>query len=88
MPHDEVSARLLSFIRDRFLDSDPHGELDETTPLLEWGVLNSMNTALLLNFVREEFGVAVPPPRINGRNFKDVRSISAMVRGLAVAPTA
>jgi acyl carrier protein len=75
----EVASQVIGFIRRNFLDGDPKDDLNESSPLLEWGILNSMNMIQLMNFVRDQFGVSVPPARINGRDFKDVRSITAMV---------
>ncbi|MCZ7373255.1 hypothetical protein [Micromonospora sp. WMMC250] len=83
MTHDDISAQLMAFIRERFLDGDQKGELQQNTPLLEWGVLNSMNTAVLLTFIREELGASVPAKYVNAEHFKDVRSITAMVVDLA-----
>ncbi|MEV6694624.1 phosphopantetheine-binding protein [Micromonospora sp. NPDC051196] len=85
MTDDDVAGRITAFIKERFLDGDPRGELDERTPLLEWGVLNSLNTVVLLTFVRDELGVTVPPARINAQDLKNVQSIAGMVRGLASA---
>lgn len=79
MSADQVLARITEFIRESFLDADPKGELDEASPLLEWGVLNSMNTAVLLNFLREDLGVNVPPAAINRARFKNVGTITALV---------
>lgn len=81
----EVTDRLLTYIRERFLGGDPGAELDETTPLLEYGILTSMNTAVLLSFVHQQLGVEIPPDRINGEHFKDVRSIAALVHDLDAA---
>lgn len=81
----QVSARLLEFIRDQFLNGDPDGQLEESTPLLEWGVLNSMKTVQVINFIRDEIGVSVPPTAINAQNFRDVGNITAMVTELATA---
>jgi flavin reductase (DIM6/NTAB) family NADH-FMN oxidoreductase RutF/acyl carrier protein len=85
MSECEVSDLLLAFIRKAFLGDDSKSELDETTPLLEWGILNSMNTAILLNFIRDEFDSPVPPARIDARNFRDVHNITAMVLELMAA---
>jgi acyl carrier protein len=85
MSSEEISARVLAFVRERFLDGDRAGELDESTPLLEWGVLNSMNTVLLLNFIRDEFGVAVPHSEVNGQNFRDVTAITETVAAQSAA---
>jgi acyl carrier protein len=79
MASDELCAQITRFIRDRFLDGDPAGELDERAPLLEWGVINSLNVAVLLGFIRAELGVVIPPVEISSRNFRDVRSIAALV---------
>lgn len=82
MAVDEVAGRVTAFIREVLLDGDPRNELDMDTPLLEWGILNSLNTAKLLAFLRTDLGASVPPLEINARNFRDVRSISALVLGL------
>lgn len=87
----QITEQLLGFIRERFLDGDPKGELAEDTPLLEWGVLNSLNTMVLLAHIRKELGFAVPSVKINPRDLKNVRAIAAMVAELAAAnatPTA
>jgi clorobiocin biosynthesis protein CloN5 len=86
MSNDEVAARIKAFIGESFLDGDPKGELQDTTPLLEWEVLNSMNSALLLNFLREEMGVYVPLAEINQKNFRDIKAISKLVSGLMAVP--
>lgn len=80
---DEVTRTISDFIRERFLDGDPKGELEEDTPLLAWGVLNSLNTVLLLNHIHDELGVKVPPSRIGARDLKSVRTIASVVRELA-----
>lgn len=83
MPDARDRERILAFIRERFLDNDPTVELDADTPLLEWGILNSMNTAVLLTYIRDEIGVPVPPDRMRASNLKNVHSIAAMLDELA-----
>jgi clorobiocin biosynthesis protein CloN5 len=87
MPQDLVIDRLIDFIRERFLGGDPNGELTEETPLLEWGVLDSLNTAVLLTYIRDELGVSVSPAKINGRNFATVRTIAALIGDVPVPTT-
>lgn len=82
---DEVSERIEGFVRGRFLDESEDQTLTPTSPLLEWGILTSMNTAILLTYIREQFEVAVPPMSITAGNFRDLECISSMVRGLLAA---
>jgi peptidyl carrier protein len=75
----EISARLIAFIQERFLDGDAAGELDETSPLLEWGVINSLNTVILLSFITEEFGTPYSLENIDATTFKSVRNMTMML---------
>jgi acyl carrier protein len=79
MSEEQVAATIRDYIRVTFLDGDSGQELEDTSPLLEWGVLNSLNTVRLVGFIRGELGVKVPALAVNGTNFKDVRSIARMV---------
>jgi clorobiocin biosynthesis protein CloN5 len=80
---DRIALHISAFIRDTFLDGDPRGELEETTPLLEWGVLNSLRMTQLLAFLREGLPeterAKVPALQINAQNFKNVKTIAALV---------
>ena len=47
------------FVVSELLDGRDMG-LDEHTPLLAWGVLDSMSVNVLVSFTSERFGIAVP----------------------------
>jgi clorobiocin biosynthesis protein CloN5 len=74
-----IQSELLTFIRESFLDGDPEGELDADTPLLELGILNSLNTAMLVAHLGEKFDVHVPLIEVTASTFKSVRSLSEIV---------
>lgn len=85
MNREHVVEALLTYLRTTFLQGDEQDQLDEHTPLLEWGILTSMNTAILLSHIREEFGTPVPPDRINATHFRDPGSIANLVLELSPA---
>jgi clorobiocin biosynthesis protein CloN5 len=74
-----MTAHLLTFVRKSFLSDDEEGELDEDTPLLEYGILNSLNTAMLIAHIRQEFGIAVPLADVTAESFKTVAALSSML---------
>lgn len=80
---DQILAGITEYVEREFLGESEVSELTPQTPLLEWGVLNSMNTAMLLAFIRTEYGVAVPPTHITGRHFRSLESVTALVVELA-----
>lgn len=79
MEQTKVIEELEWYVRKEFLQGDPSAELDAATPLLEWGILNSMNTAQLIAFVSERFDVAIAPQSVNAANFRDLASVAALV---------
>ncbi|MFJ4712045.1 acyl carrier protein [Streptomyces sp. NPDC088785] len=79
MNTDAVTGRLLDFIRTEFLWSDDGVTIDATTPLLEWGIVDSLRIALLQAFILNEWDVSVPAARIDAKNFKNAGSIAAMI---------
>lgn len=85
MPENDVRSTLLTFIRDRFLAGDPDGEFGEETPLLATGILDSLNTAVLMSFIRDELGVTVPYGQITPASFACVSSIASMISALSAA---
>jgi hypothetical protein len=59
MPEQYLVGRILDYLRERVLHGDPGRELTDTTPLLEYRLLNSIRTAELLVFVADDLGVDV-----------------------------
>ena len=85
MPGDEVQDKLLTFIQETLRPKEVTVPIEVDTPLIELGILDSLKTAILLNYIRDELGVHVPPMEMVARNFKDVRRIAAMVAELSTA---
>jgi acyl carrier protein len=78
LSEEEIVENLTGFIRERFLQGDD-ADFDASASLLEWGILTSLNSIILLNHVEKEFGVVVPLERVDMASFKDVRSLAKML---------
>jgi clorobiocin biosynthesis protein CloN5 len=77
--HDQdVLDTLRNYVTDRILQ-DSSVMIEPETPLLEWGILNSISTVQLIGFIRERFQVDVPAEQVVGGNFKDLQSISQLL---------
>lgn len=79
MNTEELEQELLHYVRTEFLFGDEDEELATTSPLLEWGVLDSLRTAVLVAHVREKYGVHISPAKISARNFRDIGSIAGLI---------
>jgi acyl carrier protein len=80
---DSLVKELTRYIQDELLNGDRSAGLTTETPLLAWGILNSIDTARLVGFIRERFGVRVPPADIVEKNFRDIESIADLVASLS-----
>lgn len=72
---------LFEHIAKELLHGDPRG-LDDETPLLEWGIIDSLSMINLLVFIDEQFGIRVPDDAVTPEHFRDLRSLVALLTTL------
>lgn len=80
-----VLENLTRYILEHMLNGDESVQLTAETPLLEWGILNSVGTTRLVAYIRNEFGVRVPPGQMVRHNFQNINCIANLVDSLNVA---
>lgn len=76
-----IELNLLSYVSKEILEGDDEG-LAPDTPLLEWGVLNSMEMTRLTAFIDREFHLKIPSDEIVPNNFLTIRTIASMIERL------
>ena len=78
MQQAEILGILSKYIANDVLDGKDIG-LEPSTPLLEWGVLNSLEIVKLVTFMSREFGVSVPGDKVTATYFKDLQALADLV---------
>ena len=53
----EIIATVKTYILEEFLPGEDPDELDDTTPLITGGILDSISTVKLVAFLEERFGI-------------------------------
>jgi acyl carrier protein len=74
----DVENRLQKYIAATVLDGKDMG-LNRKTPLLEWGIINSLEIMKLIAYVRNEFKVSIPAERVVADSFHDIEAIASLV---------
>jgi medium-chain acyl-[acyl-carrier-protein] hydrolase len=82
MTKQQVVDGVKEYISQAILEGKDDG-LNETTPLLEWGILNSMEMTRLIMFIGERFAVQVPAEEVIPENFQTISCIADLVGRLA-----
>lgn len=75
---EEILSKLKSYVVKVILKGEEF-DLDSTTPLLEIGILNSMEMMKLISFIENEFSVLMPPEKITTENFDNLDVIAKLV---------
>lgn len=79
---DQIITRVRRYLTEVVLEGDDQ-ELEETSPLLEWGIINSFELVRLVEFIDRELHVRLPPASLTAQNFINLRAIAALVRAHA-----
>ncbi|MEO0601354.1 MAG: alpha/beta fold hydrolase [Myxococcota bacterium] len=82
----DILNRVTRFVVEQLLDGDD-SELTIDTPLLEWGVLDSMSMLALLSFIEMDLGIVVPNEHVRPEYFQDLHHLSRMLSKLAGTAT-
>ncbi len=78
MTDQEILQEVRTYIANTFLDGDSKG-LDENTPLLQTGIVDSMGIMELLSFIRDRFSLDLPEEEVRPENLENLKVIVALV---------
>ena len=81
MNKEQILTTLKSYIADEILEGDA-ADLEASTPLLDLGVLNSLEVARMMGFIQRSFGFSVPLASIRVENLRTLSALTEMVFGL------
>lgn len=83
--HIEMREQVLHYVRTELAVNLGEINVTTTTPLLESGILDSLRTARLISWLRDDVGVRVPASAMTGQNFHNVERIADLVVSLQSA---
>ena len=78
MEKPNVVSSLKAYLVEEVLEGDA-SEFDETTPLLELGLLDSFSIVGILSFIESEFGIEIPLETLAIERLKDVNTLADLV---------
>ena len=82
MQQPKLYEMLHSFIAEDILNGQGEG-LDENTPLLEWGVLDSLTMMSLLAFIENKCDMIIPHNEVKPENFQNLASLVILLERLS-----
>ena len=82
---DEIARAVKEFILEEFLPGEDPDELTEETQLFSTGVLDSLASLKLVEFLEEQFGIDVEAHDVVADNLDTLLSIANFVQSKAAA---
>jgi acyl carrier protein len=64
---------------------DGRADLHADTPLLEWGVIDSLTLVDFLAYIDERFGIEVPAAEVTPANFETIEHVASLLSRLSGA---
>jgi acyl carrier protein len=73
---------VLEYIRNEYLDDDDDDDidLDENTPLISSGIVDSFSMVSLKRFLETKYGISIPDEEATPEAFDTVSSIISLVK--------
>lgn len=75
---------ILDYIRDEYMDEDDDEgiELDENTPLITSGLIDSFSMVSLKRFLEKRYEITIPDDQASTKAFNSVASIARVVEDI------
>ena len=76
-----MKEMILEYIKNEYLDEDEAEDtvLDENTPLISSGIVDSFSMVSLKRFLEKKFGISIPDEEASPQAFDTVSSIIVLV---------
>ncbi|MDC0708164.1 acyl carrier protein [Stigmatella sp. ncwal1] len=77
----QLLTDLTRYVAEEILEGNAE-DLEPSTPLLELGILNSLETARMMRFIQKQYGIAVPAEALRVENLQTLSAITDLVHSL------
>ena len=79
---ENLKQAILDYVRREYLEEDDDRELNEDTPLISGGIVDSFSMVSLKRFLEKKNGIQIPDAEATPQVFDTVQSIVALVERL------
>ena len=76
---EEIKGKVKKFILDEFLPGESPEALNDETPLITGGVLDSIGTLKLVSFLEETFNIQIKAHKADFSNLNTISDIAGLV---------
>ena len=82
----EAAEELKAYIVNHILDGRDADELTLDSPLLEWGVIDSLTIVDLVDFVKTKFSIELPASELKPQNLQSIQTFAGLMERFRKSP--
>ena len=77
---EDIKGILIEYIKKEYLEDDAEEELDENTPLISSGIVDSFSMVSLKTFLERKFNIKIPDEKATTEAFDSVKNILDLLK--------
>ena len=77
---DEMKDKIREYIVDEYVEEDSGVTVEDETPLISGGLVDSFSMVSLKLFLETEYNISIPDDKATADAFDNVNAIAALVR--------
>jgi acyl carrier protein len=77
---EELKDLIIDYVKKEYLDEDAEEEINENTPLISSGIVDSFSMVSLKTFLEKKFNIKIPDEKATPEAFDTVNNIMNMLK--------
>ena len=77
---EDVKEVILEYVREEYLDEDDDLEIDENSPLITGGIVDSFSMVSLKRFLETKYNIQIPDGKATPEAFDSVTNMMALLK--------
>jgi D-alanine--poly(phosphoribitol) ligase subunit 2 len=77
---EELKKLIIDYVKKEYLEEDSGEEIDESTPLISSGIVDSFSMVSLKTFLEKKFAIKIPDEKATTDAFDTVKSIMNLLK--------
>lgn len=77
---EDIKDILIDYVKKEYLEDDTEEEIDENTPLISSGIVDSFSMVSLKTFLEKKFDIKIPDEKATTEAFDSVNNILALLK--------
>jgi acyl carrier protein len=77
---EEIKGLIIDYVKKEYLDDESEEDIDENTPLISSGIVDSFSMVSLKTFLEKKFDIKIPDDKATTEAFDSVNNILDLLK--------